>query len=65
MEDNFTKFIINCPDTSQFILNSESSLLDTSKFRQYHCFDTEDNENAENYEGLIGVIFDSFKYKDN
>ena len=65
MEGNCTKLIINCPNTLQFILDSESSLLDTSKFRQYHCFDTEDNENDENYDDLIGVIFDSFNHKED
>lgn len=65
MENNLTNLIINCPDTSQFILDSESSFLDTSKFRQYHCFNIEDNENDENYEDLIGIIFDSFKHKED
>jgi hypothetical protein len=65
VEDNCTKLIINCPNTLQSILDSESSLLDTSKFCQYHCFGTDDNENDENYEDLIGVIFDSFNYKED
>jgi hypothetical protein len=65
VEDNCTKLIINCPNTLQSILDSESSLLDTSKFRQYHCFGTDDNENDESCEDLIGVIFDSFNHKED
>ena len=65
MEDNCTNLIINCPNTLQFILDSESSFLDTSKFRQCHCFDTEADENDENCKDLIGVIFDSFNHKED
>ena len=65
MEDKLANLIINCSNTLQFILDSESDLLNTSKFSQYHCFDTDDNGNDENYKDLIGVIFDSFNHKED